>query len=519
MLWHDRPSCSVDRADVEVSFAASPVKVARDIGYMGLSNVLLSLSGLFSLPFLSRNLPVRDYGIWLQVVTTLSIMPALTTFGLPYALVRFLASERDKNAVQDGFYSVVLVVLVSNVAIACCAILLKPLFALALFGRQEVIVELIGLLLPVEALWTVCVGMLRAFQKVALLSSLNVARTYGEIGLTICALSQNKGLSGAVQACATVRFSLLLVLLVYLVRRIGLSWPKFGCLKAYLAFGLPTVPANISSWIVNAGDRYVLGLFLGPAAIAHYSPGYSVGSVVSIYAHVLGMVLPAILSELYDHGKVELVRGYLKYSLRYFLALAIPSAFGVSVLGNKLLLILTTPEIAASGSFVVPLVATATVLHGVGIAVSQVLVVFKDTRTIGAGWLVAAAINLVLNIILVPRIGLLAAAFTTLLSFLLCLVWFLSYSFRYLPFPFDWAFVSRSVIASLAMSVVLYVLDASGFLEVAGAIVVGAAVYAVVLLVLKAFDRSEFIMFQQLIRSRKSRVESVDVLKLGKDAS
>ena len=80
-------------------------------------------------------------------------------------------------------------------------------------------------------------------------------------------------------------------------------------------------------------------------------------------------------------------------------------------------MILTTPEIALNGYLVTPFVALSALLFGVYGIIMNLIILEKKTKIIGIIWTIAALISL-LNIVLVPIFGILAAAAVTLLSYL-----------------------------------------------------------------------------------------------------
>ena len=86
-----------------------------------------------------------------------------------------------------------------------------------------------------------------------------------------------------------------------------------------MSFGLPTIPANLSNWVVNSSDRYVIGIFLDTAAVGYYSPGYTLGNIITMFISPLAFMLPAILAKYYDENNMKEVKTILKYSLKYFL--------------------------------------------------------------------------------------------------------------------------------------------------------------------------------------------------------
>jgi|GEM_PF-4903873 len=67
------------------------------IGLIGITRLLLSLSGMILLPVLTKNLPIEEYGAWVQIMATIGLIAPLAEMGLSYTMVRFLAAEKDKR--------------------------------------------------------------------------------------------------------------------------------------------------------------------------------------------------------------------------------------------------------------------------------------------------------------------------------------------------------------------------------------------------------------------------------------
>ena len=81
------------------------------IGLIGITNLLLGLSGIILLPILTKNIPIEDYGIWVQISVTIGLIPAVATLGLTEAMVRFMAAAKKREEIQEGFYSIAFIVL------------------------------------------------------------------------------------------------------------------------------------------------------------------------------------------------------------------------------------------------------------------------------------------------------------------------------------------------------------------------------------------------------------------------
>ena len=148
-----------------------------------------------------------------------------------------------------------------------------------------------------------------------------------------------------------------------------------------------------------------------------YSPGYQLGWIISLLAAPLTILVPTALYEHYDANRIAEVKTIMRYSIKYFLAVAVPAAFVLSLLSKPILLGTTTPAIATNGYLITPFTAVSAVLFGVWSIIAIVLTFEKRTAIIGTIWVLGAALNIGLNLVLVPYFGIIAAALTTLLGY------------------------------------------------------------------------------------------------------
>jgi O-antigen/teichoic acid export membrane protein len=473
---------------------------AQRVGLVGIVNLLVNLSGIILLPILTKTLPIEEYGIWVQIIVTITLISPIVGLGLPYTMVRFLAAEKNKKKIQEGFYSIAVFILFTSLAASVLLFIFSEPFAAAFLGGRADLIRIISVIIPIECLNILCLDFFRTFQRIKKYSLFNILYTYGMVALVAYSLLSGYGIFGALISFLIARIFVFLLMGSLIVSEIGVKIPNFSHLKEYLRFGLPTVPGNFSAWIVNSSDRYIIGYFLGVAFVGYYSPGYMLGAMISMYVAPLGFLLPAVLSKLYDEGKEGEIKRYLEYTLKYFLMFAIPSAFGLSLLSKQLLITLSTSEIASYGYLITPFVAVSALFLGAGAIISHILILVKKTKISGSIWVVAAIMNLGLNFVFIPYFGILGAAITTLIAYSFAFVLATYYSFKYLKFEIDFRFISKSVFASIVMSLVIIKWNPIGTLNVLIVIGVCAVVYAAILLILKGVKKEEIAFFKESFR-------------------
>jgi O-antigen/teichoic acid export membrane protein len=112
-------------------------------------------------------------------------------------------------------------------------------------------------------------------------------------------------------------------------------------------------------------------------------------------------------------------------------------------------------------------------------------------------------INVVLNVLLIPMIGILGAAIATTLSYLVMVIVCISVSFKYIKFSLHWDFIIKSVAASGIMAGLVYFLYPQDLLSLLLAVVGGAVVYMLVVIVFfRSFDHQELKMLKSLVMKR-----------------
>lgn len=472
---------------------------AQRMGLVGITNFLSSISGVFLLPILTKNLSIDDYGIWAQINVTLILVSTVMLFGLPISMIRFMASLKDPSAIRNGFYSILVCVLISSISYAFLAYLFSQQLSNLLFDGNSTVLILFPLIIFLDPINNTLFNYFRTYQETKLHSFFSVLNSYMAILFIAYFIMSGYGICGAILGFLINKIVIFLLMLGVIVSKIGVSIPDFRDLRTYLHFGLPLVPGNLAIWIITSSDRYLISILLGTSFVGYYSPGYVLGNMISLFSAPFAFLLPSALAAYYDSGNLNQVRLILTYSLKYFLAIAIPSAFGLSLLSRPILEILSTSDIAAKGYLVTPLVAFSSLMYGVFCVISNIIILEKRTGLSSNIWLAAAVLNMISNLVLIPRFDILGAALGLLFAFAFVILATYFYSIKYLRFSIDNIFILKSIIASIVMSLAITRWDSYGSMQILIAATIGAAVYFAALLLLKGLSRKEMLFFIDML--------------------
>lgn len=471
---------------------------AQRVGLVGITNAIISLHGLILIPVLTKTLGASGYGTWAQIIVTISLITPIAMLGLPSAMVRFLAAEKDKKEIQEGVYSVLFAILFFGLIFSLLVYALSNPIAVTIIRDASAtpLIKIASIIVLAGALDGATLQFFLTFGQMKKYSALTLLQTFGEVCLVALAVFYGSGLLGAVVSLLTSRIIVFLISFSLVISKIGFAIPTFtqikSRLKPYLLFGLPMVPAVISAWVINMSDRYIIGYFMGSTPVGIYAAAYGVGSVILMFYSPISTVLYPTISKLWEDDKLEDVRTHLKYTFKYFLMIAIPSAFGLTVLARQILIILSTSEFVSSGVLVLSISAFSTVLYGGSSILGHVFVLIKKTKYIAYLLAIAAVTNIILNIILVPLIGILGAAIGTLFAFFMLFVCYFNSSHKFFKFNLDFPFVVKSIIASLIMSGFILKYNPVGTIDTLISIGLGGGIYLGLIVLMKGIKKDEF---------------------------
>lgn len=482
---------------------------AKRIGLNAVARTIFTLKGLIILPILTKTLGASDYGIWAQILVTISLLEPFITLGLDNATVRFL-SAKGKRETGQGVLTALSVTLLTGMVATLAVFLLSDFLAITLLGSEAAAeaIRLGSLLIILQGLTFVALGSFRIFGQIKRYSIIIISQTALEIGLIAFFVLSGYGLFGAITSLLIARAIILLVMLYLIFSHAGFTFPDFSLLRPYLAYSLPLIPTAVFEIAVASSDRYVIGFFMGSASVGIYSAAYSIGNINAIFLGYISYILAPTIFNLFDKGRDNEVKTYLSYSWKYLMMLSIPAAFGLSVLAEPLLGRLTTAGFVSEGRFIIPLVALSMIFYGMFGIFGHVVRLSKRTGIFAISVGVAAALNLGLNILLVPYWGIIAAAATTVAAYVTVAIIMYYQAGRYLKFDIKLGFIIKSILSAIAMSAAIWAFSPESIAEILISIVIGAIIYFAILFLLRAFNRGEIQFFFKLFK------ETMRVIKI-----
>ena len=370
------------------------------------------------------------YGVKEMVDLWMLLMQQLLGQNLLSGMVRFYYERTDQKERDQVITSTTLVLALVAWSVCGLALLFSDTLAALFIGRKTAEVsatqitqalQLMLVLIPFQL--TTLSGMyyLQALKRSGLYSTIQTTKLLVEVAAHIVLMGVydyglNGFLLGMVIGEALTTLSLTGWMLVKLRPRI--RWSVF---RPVLAYAAPLIPVGLFQLGLHQVDRRLLEYsFTGAEGLALtgiYGLGYKIGYLVN--AVMLGPFMQIWQPWIYG-VKDAAERATLVARVSTYAVLAIAAASLASILfGRQAIDLLRGSEEYAGAYVVIPWIATGYVFWALYNASQIPLFIAKRTRPLLWINLVALAFNVAVNLLLIPRFGIVGAAATTLLSFML----------------------------------------------------------------------------------------------------
>jgi O-antigen/teichoic acid export membrane protein len=447
-------------------------ELARHSAVYGFGSLVSRFIAVLLLPVYTRYLSPADYGLIETLIALSAVLTVLLAAGVKSAFFRFYFDDEDKRRViRTSFWFT----MASGTAGLLAGLALAGPISELLFDTSQhadlVRAAFVGLWAHVN--YEQMTSIFRVEQR----SVAYLIATLINLGLTVAAtlilvVALDQGPIGVIVGNFTGTLIVYAGLLAYRREQLGFELDR-PLLRAMNRFGMPLVPSALFLWVLNFSDRFFLVKLAGAREVGLYSIGVRLASAIILFLAAFRTAWPAFAYSIEDDAEAK--RTY-SFVLTYVVVITSWMALALGVLAPWLVRLLTTEEFYSAERVVAPL-AFAAAAFGAYIVVVIGIGRVRRTRS---NWVItgaAAALNVGLNLLLIPEYGMIGAAVATIGAYgtlFLAMAWKAQ---RLYPVPYQWRRVATAFGAAVALTVVGRVLD----LPLAAAIALVAA-YPLVLL-------------------------------------
>lgn len=429
-------------------------KILTDSAVSLLRKLVVMARGILVVPIITKLLGVDIYGIWTLIFAIITIFTGVGGLHLHGTLVRYKPTEAEPGqAVSD-------LLLIAGFA----AVVAGALFPVA--------IDAIGLSIPSGSVWGMDIptiaGLIVAAKIVGLVLK-NIPRSEGRVkeyelvtltertletvALVVTLTITRDIVAGLLAILLTISASYIAILLLYLPGRV--RWPDTGNFRRYLSYSTPMVVREFSSKLLAQSDKFLILFFLSPVDVGIYSVAFGVSALVPGLTRVFNSTLYPSVTSAWEEGRFDEIQTFYDRFLSGYVLLVVPAVFGITLLASPILRLLATPEVARKGWILVPVITVAFVFRGFEHVITYLLNATEETEKVAIADSLALIVNLALNVLLIPIIGLMGAAVAMAVSMAIRLGYIYHHVDKHVPIPIPTGRLLKSVFSAGVMAAIL----------------------------------------------------------------
>lgn len=457
------------------------------------SQIVVLCISLISFPIVVRLLSVEDYGVLSLCNTILLFAVALSKLGMQHSIIRFYPDYERKDELPCFFRSYAVIGLVLGFIFFWISGLMTYLFVPEISSGIIWFVAGVALFQTFSSYQTT---FLRSQEKSALFSLQSILSralaSFGGIGLI---LLFHDGILNLFQAQFFSLIVIVIIMLMYQGRyfRGGNKFISSSLLVESIKFGLPLVAFEMSSIALAFSDRFLITYFNGVQQLGIYAVAYTLCMYIGdLLRQPISMAVGPMYNRIYAREGATKACEFLAELGQIVALIGLPIFFGCVAVRVDLITFLASDKYVSAAA-VIPWVLGGFLLYACQPIISAGLYLHKKTTVIATISFVCVVLNIAANFFLLPRFGIIAAAWTTAGSYVLSVILIYRFSSQQLAITWPLISITKYVFSALLMFVVVTNLPETFNLFVK--IFVGLLFYPAVVLIFDGYVRQHVVIF------------------------
>ncbi len=390
----------------------------------GLGGIVSRLIAIFLLPVYTAYLGPTGFGQIATIVALSSVLAIVLRLGITSAFFRFYFDseheDRKTLVVRTSFWF--------TMGMATLGLVLGWVFAQPIADWLNLAPSLVraGFIgLWAQMNYAQVTALFRVEERPVGFAIASVANVLITIGSTIVLVVVfHKGALGAVIGNFLGTLTVYFALLAYRRYQLGFQFDR-KLLRAMNRFGLPLVPSALALWVINLIDRLFINRYKGQAEVGIYSLAVSIASVIVFLLTAFQLAWPAFAYSIRDDTAAKRTYAYV---LTYLLFITCWMSLAIGSTAPWIVHLVNHNGTFARSAEAVPILCFATAAYS---GYSVLAIGIGRMRQTQLNWVVsgtAALVNIVINIALIPVYGMMGAAVSTLIAYLVLFagMWFRS---------------------------------------------------------------------------------------------
>ena len=424
-------------------------ELSKDTILYGISTIIGRFLNFILVPFYTNVFSTTENGVFNNVYAYIAFFNVVYIYGMDAAFMK-LFSTADQNKKKDTFSTPYVFVLATSILFSLILILFKKSFLQLMEIKPEYsfLHSYLVFILLFDTLALIPFANLRLHRKVIKFTSIKITNIFINLALNLILILKFKmGIEAIFIANLAASVFSFVAITPDIFANLRFKIDK-EILKKMLYFGLPYLPASVSATIVQVIDRPLVQAMTNTETLGIYSANYKLGIFMMLFVTMFNFAWqPFFLT----NAKEENAKQLFSKILTLFLLVAsmiwiVLTLFvddfarwqilpGRSIIGKEFL----------SGLSIVPVILLGYLFNGIYYNFQAGLYIEEKTKYFPIVTGLGALVNICVNILLIPRLGIMGAALATLAAYIVMAAGLFYFSQKVYKIEYEYARITKII--------------------------------------------------------------------------
>lgn len=391
----------------------------KNIGLLALSSFATKILSFLLVPLYTNILSTSDYGTYDLFITTIEVLLPILTLNIQESTLRFsLESKYDKKAVVSnsfftlcgGFLALIVLLAINYLTNIYSIINQYVVYFILIYMSQSLLGIIIAYTRGIDKIKELSISSIIA-SLITLLSNILFLMVF-KLGL--------KGYFIANILGPTFQCIYLIVKSKFINNvNIGCNYKKER--KEMLSYSCPMIANSVAWWINSASDKYLVVFFQGLTENGIYSVASKIPSILNVFQSIFTQAWT--LSAVKDFDSEDKT-GFFSNTYKMYNCLLVVMCSIIILFDKILAYFLYAKDFYAAWRYV-PWLTIAIVFGSLSGYIGGFFSAVKNSKIYAKSSIIGATINIILNIIFIPLIGTIGAAYSTTICYFV--IWLIRY--------------------------------------------------------------------------------------------
>ncbi len=425
------------------------IEFIKNMILFAISNLVPKILSFIMIPIYTKYLTTNDYGYSDLIISTSALLLPIFTLNLQDAVMKYsLDNSNDKK----NIFTIASKIYLSGILLVSLFIFIASM--LNIINLPSYFFVYLIIYYTVSAIHSLFTYFCKGIEKINIIIYASLANSLVVVTMNIFfVIFLKMGVTGYL--LANILGLLISIIIMFIFAKLYLYWTKEKnrkLTKEMIKFSLPMILSAIGWWINNSIDKYFLSLMVSVSVMGIYSIASKIPNMLAIFQSIFNSAWSISAIKEYDPDDKD---GFFSNTLILMNMVLTISSSILMITNIFISKILFSGEFFYAWKYVPPLLMSV-IFNIISLYFESILLATNNTKEIGKSSIIGAAVNIILDFILIKYIGAYGAAIATMISFFVVMLFKCFKAQKYIKYKENISIIFISYLLLFIQTIIAY---------------------------------------------------------------